>query len=125
MTSIFPTLSQQNTNSVATVWLSRITTALNNIGASINNIYRSLGGISIEQPVIQYGSASSTGASGNVVVNLPASYSSINSFVALGVMQDSTAARVSVAINSTSQITIYWSNGGAGAQVLAWSTMGT
>lgn len=117
MTSLLALSGQRDSDPTITVWLYRIAT-------SLSNFTRTLGGVGVLQPVIQYGTATSTGTAGSVTVNLPASYSSVGSYIALGVMQDATAARVSVEKNSQSQITIYWSQGGPGVQALAWSTMG-
>lgn len=92
---------------------------------SVGNYVRTLGNVPVAQPVLQYGQASSTGAAGNVTVNLPASYSSTESYVVFCVMQDSDPARLSVLKNSASQITIYWAQARAGTHAVAWSAMGT
>lgn len=94
---------------------------------SVGNYVRTLGNVPVAQPIIQYGQVTSTsGASGNVIVNLPASYSSTESYIVLGVMQDTEPARVSVFKNSASQITIYWAQGkSSGTHAISWSAMGT
>ena len=105
MTSLLPLSGQRDSDPTITVWLYRI-------AASLSNFTRTLGGVQVLQPVLQYGIVASSGTAGNVTVNLPASYGSIGSYVALAAMEDATPARMSVAKNSQSQITIYWTQGG-------------
>jgi hypothetical protein len=118
MTSLFPFANQVGSNPAITNWLYRIAT-------SVGSFVRTLGNVTVVQPVIQYGQTSSSGANGSVVVNLPASYTSTESYVCIGVMQDTDPARLSVLKNSPSQITIYWAQGRAGTHTIAWSTMDT
>ena len=97
----------------------------NNDLNDIKNLTRKLGSTSVNQPVIQYGTFTGTGASGSQVVNLPTAYTSSTSYIAQASMMDVDPARVSINRNSASQITIYWAQAGGGAQILSWSTMGT
>jgi len=89
------------------------------------NFSRKLSGTNISQPIIQYGTATGSGASGSVTVTLPVAYSSATSYVVTASMMDTTAARMSVNRNSASSITIYWFQAGSGSQTLGWNTMGT
>ena len=85
---------------------------------------RKLSGTNISQPIIQYGTATGSGASGSVTVTLPVAYTSATSYVVTASMMDTTAARMSVNRNSASSITIYWFQAGSGSQTLGWNTMG-
>jgi hypothetical protein len=76
-------------------------------------------------PITQFGTASGSGASGSVVVNLPIAYTSGTSYVAFVSMEDSDPAEMSVVRNSASQIQLYWAQAGAGSHTLAWQTIGT
>lgn len=68
----------------------------------------------------------SVGASGNVSVTLPISYTSTTSFVAFAVHTDTTPAlRLSVVIDTARSFTIYWIGGGAVAQQFSWFTTGS
>ena len=96
--------------------------AVRNVGDLTRNLISNV----ISQPVIQYGvDSNGTGTSGSVTVTLPAAYTSSTSYVAFAVMQDSDAAKMSVTRTSASSITIYWSQGGSNAHIIAWNTMGT
>jgi hypothetical protein len=86
---------------------------------------RQLSATAITQPVIQYGTATGSGASGSVTVTLPVAYTSGTSYIATASMMDVDPARMSVNRDSSSQITIYWFQAGSGTQTLGWNTMGT
>jgi len=86
---------------------------------------RTLSSSVIAQPVLQYGTTSGSGTSGSVTVTLPTGYTTAASYVAFGVMQDSTEAKIAVNRTSYISITIYWSQGGSGTHTIAWNTMGT
>lgn len=75
--------------------------------------------------ITQFGTASGSGASGSVVVNLSNAYTSATSYVAFATMEDSDPAEMSVVRNSKSQIQIYWAQAGAGSHTLAFQTIGT
>jgi len=95
-------------------------------GLQLNGDFkRQLSTVAITQPIIQYGTASGSGASGSVVVTLPTAYASSNSYVAFASMMDVDPARMSVNRDSASQITIYWFQAGSGTQTLGWQTLGT
>lgn len=100
-------LSNTNTDNASSVWA-----------------YRAL---LQKPPLIQFGSnvLGGTGASGNFVVTIPTAYSSTLSYAAFASMRDSPAANIACTQTSPSQFTIYWSQGGAGAQYFSWSTIGT
>jgi len=110
------------------------TYGVNVYGAGVNinptisfhsNVYRDLSSTAIQQPVIQYGTATGSGASGSVTVTLPTAYTSATSYVAFASMMDTVECKISVNRNSASSITIYWSQAGSGTQTLGWNTMGT
>jgi len=88
-------------------------------------VQRNLTGSNITQPIIQYGTATGTGASGSVTVALPQPYTSGTSYIATASMMDVDPARISVNRNNLSSITIYWFQAGSGTQTLGWNTMGT
>ena len=85
---------------------------------------RKLFGNVIQQPVIQYGTTTATGASGSVVVYLTVGYTSATSYVVTASMMDVTPASISVNRDSSTQFTIYWDLAGSGTQTLGWTTMG-
>lgn len=74
---------------------------------------------------IQYGTASGTGANGNVAVSIPTAYSSTTAYIVLGTHTGTTAG-ANVAINNTSAsgFTLYWNNAGPGAQTFNWMAIG-
>jgi hypothetical protein len=97
-------------------------TSIDLIGSTVT---RSLGGVSVPQPVIQSGSDGVSGLSGSVAVTLGTPYTSVSSYVAFISMMDSTPAETSVSRDSESQITLSWNSGGGGAHTLSWMTVGT
>jgi hypothetical protein len=86
---------------------------------------RTLGSSVIAQPIQQYGTTTGSGTSGTATVTLPYAYTSGTSYIALGVMQDSTEAKIAVNRDNLSSITISWSQGGSGSHTFAWNTLGT
>jgi len=96
-----------------------------NIDLVASTVTRSLAGVYIPQPVIQYGTDTVSGASGSVAVTLGTPYASVSSYVAFISMLDSIPAETSVTRNSDSQITLSWNSGGGGTHTLAWQTLGT
>jgi hypothetical protein len=90
-----------------------------------STVTRSLGGVSISQPVIQYGEDGVTGASGSVAVTLGTPYTSVSSYVAFASMMDTNPAQIAVNRDSDSQITLEWASAGAGTHRIAWQTLGT
>ena len=84
-----------------------------------------LSSTAIRQPVIQYGETTGSGTSGSATVTLPTAYTSSTSYVVFASMMDTTECKISVNRDSSSQITIYWSQGGSGSHSLGWNTMGT
>ncbi len=106
------------------------TTAFSTINTVQNTYFsgsvsRRLDGVGVPQPVIQYGDFSSSGGSGNTTVTLPAAYTAVNTFVAFACMEDSNPAQVSVVKTDTSNIEVYWANGGGGSHTIVWQTLGT
>jgi len=89
------------------------------------NVARLLRGTYVNQPIIQYGYASSTGASGNLTVNIPTIYSSQNSYIPFAVMVDAPPSQINVSSISRGSFIIGWSSGGSGSHKFAWNTMGT
>ena len=75
----------------------------------------------------QYGTVtSSVGTSGNVVVTLPISYTTSNSYSVQATHTDATAGlRLSIVRTSAKTFTIYWTAGGATAQPFDWFTIGS
>jgi len=88
-------------------------------------VTRDLVGVSVAQPVVQYGSDTVSGLSGSVAVTLGTPYTSVSSYVAFISMMDSTPAETSVSRDSESQITLSWNSGGIGTHILSWQTLGT
>ena len=98
--------------------------ASRNLSILASTVTRNLGATEVIQPIIQYGTATATGVSGNVLVTLSTSYTSATSYIATASMMDTTECKISVNRNSSSNITIYWSQAGSGTQTLGWNTMG-
>ena len=90
-----------------------------------SNVTRTLSGVQIGQPVLQYGEASSSGNNGSVVITLPTAYTSAASYVAFVSMMDADPAEMSVVRNTSSEIEIFWAQAGGGSHTVAWNTMGT
>ena len=88
-------------------------------------VTRDLVGVSVAQPVIQYGTDGVSGASGSVAVTLGTPYTSVSSYTAFISMLDSTPAETSVNRDSESQITLSWNSGGGGSHTLSWMTVGS
>jgi len=89
------------------------------------SISKRLSGVGVVQPILQYGTASSSGNNGSVVVTLPTAYTSATSYVAFVAMEDPDPAEMSVVRNTSSEIEIFWQQAGSGSHTVAWNTMGT
>ena len=96
-------------------------TSIDLIGSTVT---RSLAGVSVAQPVIQYGEDGVSGNNGSVSITLGTPYTSSNSYIAFACMMDTTPAQIAVNRNSASQITLEWSSAGVGTHRIAWQTMG-
>jgi len=102
-------------------------TTINDCGETsfTGSLKRLLRGVYINQPIIQYGYVSTTGASGNLTVNIPTIYSSQNSYIPFAVMVDAPPSQINVSSISRGSFIIGWSSGGSGSHKFAWNTMGT
>jgi hypothetical protein len=87
-------------------------------------VTRDLVGVSVAQPVIQYGEDGVSGNSGSVAVTLTTPYTSVSSFVAFASMMDTVPAQIAVNRDSASQITLQWSSAGGGTHRIGWQTLG-
>jgi hypothetical protein len=96
-----------------------------NIDLIASTVSRSLAGVSVPQPVIQYGTDGVSGNNGSVAITLGTPYTSSNSYTAFISMLDSIPAETSVSRDSDSQITLSWNSGGGGSHTLSWMTVGT
>ena len=106
------------------------TSALSTINTVQNTYFsggvsRRLDGVGVVQPVIQYGQVSSSGSSGTVIVSTPQAYTAINTYLPFAVMADAPAAEIYVSTLTEQAFEIGWQNGGGGAQLFNWHTMGT
>ena len=90
-----------------------------------SNVTRTLSGVQVGQPVLQWGTASSSGNNGSVVVTLPTAYTATGTYVAFVAMEDADPAEMSVVRNTSSEIEIFWAQAGGGSHTVAWNTMGT
>jgi hypothetical protein len=88
-------------------------------------VSRVLSATTVSQPVLQYGTTSSSGNNGSVIVTLPVAYTSGTSYVAFVTMEDANPAEMSCVRNSASEIEIFWAQAGSGSHTVAWNTMGT
>ena len=91
---------------------------------NVGDFKRFLSGGPVSQPIIQYGTTSSSGSSGTATITLPTAYNSSN-YVAHATMQDTNPASIAVNITSSNTFDIYWANGGGGSHNLSWTTYGT
>jgi hypothetical protein len=89
-----------------------------------NDFVRRLAGSNVSQPIIQYGSFTGTGSSGNHTITFTP-YTSATSYIVIGSMMDTAPARMSAVPVSSNSATIYWEQAGGGTQTLCWTTMGT
>jgi hypothetical protein len=88
-------------------------------------VSRTLVSSNIPQPIIQYGQVSSSGGSGAVTVTIPTRYTSVSSYLPFACMADAPAAEIYVSTLTRATFEIGWQNGGGGAQLFNWHTMGT
>jgi len=87
---------------------------------------RTLGAVSIQQPVIQYGRTPiGSGGSGTGTITIPHSYTDSTTYQVQVTMFDSPSAQLYATPISGSQFTVGWSSGGGGAQIIMWTTFGT
>jgi hypothetical protein len=106
------------------------TTAISTINTVTQTIFtggvsRTLVSSNVPQPIIQYGYASSTGASGTVTVTIPQRYTTQASYVPFACMVDDPPAQINVSSITRGSFIIGWSSAGTGNQTFAWHTMGT
>jgi hypothetical protein len=111
------------TQNILTSAISTINTVQNTYFSE--SISRRLDGVGVLQPIIQYGQVSSSGSSGSVTVTLPQRYTSVTSYLPFACMADAPAAELYVSTTSRDTFEIGWQNGGGGAQLFNWNTMGT
>lgn len=78
----------------------------------------------VPQPTFQSGTITSTGGSGNQLVTLANSYSSVNSYGVSVSMTDSQPAQMSYVIVSGFEFRIYWGNAGGGTHKISWLAYG-
>ena len=78
----------------------------------------------ISQPVFQYGTITSTGASGNQLVTLTDTYTTTSSYSVQVTMEDTNPAQMSVNRLTTSTFRIYWQNAGGGSHTISWLAYG-
>jgi hypothetical protein len=96
----------------------------NYITLNSGQVNRTLLGVGVAQPVIQYGIVSTSGNNGSIVVNIPNAYTSVSTYIALVSMEDTSPAQMSVQKINASRIEIYWGNAGGGSHSIAWSCQG-
>jgi hypothetical protein len=88
-----------------------------------SRVDRLLGGADIPQPIFQDGSFTSSGSSGNQLINFIA-YSSVGQYFIQVTMEDTNPAQMSVQKLTTSTARVYWTNGGGGTHTIAWLAYG-
>jgi trimeric autotransporter adhesin len=103
------------------------TSTINTVAQTIftGGVSRTLVGSNVQQPIIQYGFASSIGASGTVTVTIPQRYTSQTSYIPFASMIDSPAAQLFVSSITRGSFIIGWTSAGVGNQTFGWQTMGT
>jgi len=102
------------------------TSTINTVGQTIftGGVSRTLVGSNIQQPILQYGFVSTTGASGTVTVTIPSHYGTQGSYIPFATMMDSPAAQIFTSSISRGSFIIGWSSGGSGNQLFGWQTIG-
>jgi len=90
----------------------------------VASLTQTLAATPILQPVIQWGTATGSGATGTVTVTLPTRYTSQASYLPFANMIDAPAAQIFVSSISRGSFIIGWTSAGTGTQHLAWNTMG-
>jgi hypothetical protein len=102
------------------------TSTINTVAATLftGAVSRTLRGTNIQQPIIQYGLVSTSGASGTVTVNLPTTYTTQTSYLPFAVMADAPAAQTFVSSISRGSFIIGWQGGSGGSQQFNWQTLG-
>jgi hypothetical protein len=90
-----------------------------------DGLYQTLGATTVKQPVIQYGTATGSGASGTVVVTIPTAYTNATSYVVQVTMQDSPTAQLYATPTAANKFDIGWTSAGVGTQNIMWTTFGT
>jgi hypothetical protein len=88
-----------------------------------SRVDRLLGGGDIPQPIFQYGSISSSGNSGNFLINFTA-YTSVGQYFIQVSMEDTQPAQMSVNKVSSSSARVYWANAGSGTHTITWLAYG-
>jgi hypothetical protein len=88
-------------------------------------VARTLSGTNVQQPIIQTGFVSSTGATGTLTVTLPTRYTTQQSYVTFGNMIDSPAAQIFTSSITRSSFVLGWASAGVGNQTFSWMTAGT
>ena len=91
----------------------------------VSSLTRTLIGTGIPQPVLQTGFVSSSGASGAITINLPARYTTQQSYTTFGNMVDSPPAQIFTSSISRGSFILGWSSGGGGNHLFNWMTAGT
>jgi hypothetical protein len=82
-------------------------------------------GADLKQPVIQYGTATGSGATGSITVTIPTTYTSTASYVVQVTMQDAPPAQLNATPFAANQFQIGWTSAGTGTQKIMWTTFGT
>lgn len=88
-------------------------------------VNRTLSSTLVAQPVIQYGTATGSGATGTVVVTFPTAYTSAASYVVQVTMRDSPTAQLYATPTAANKFNIGWTSAGTGTQNIMWTTFGT
>jgi hypothetical protein len=109
---VTPVLSQSSP-SVTTFDLRNIDTFATTIGAA-----------QVVQPKAQYGTVATTGSSGSTTITLPQAYTSVSSYVAIPIMEDTSPAQMSAQRTSANTFDVYWANAGGGSHTIAWAAFG-
>lgn len=93
-------------------------------GVQANSYDVDIDGIQVPQPKVQYGTVASSGASGNVTVTIPQTYTNVSNYVAMVSMEDTDPAEMSANRTSANTFDVYWQSAGGGSHTIAWATFG-
>ena len=78
----------------------------------------------VQQPFVQWGTATGSGVSGTVVVTTPQAYTTSSSYVAQVTMRDAPTAQLYATPTASNSFTIGWTSAGSGTQTIMWTTFG-
>jgi hypothetical protein len=87
-------------------------------------VSRTLRGVNIQQPIIQYGITSTVGSAGTIIQNLPNSYNSATSYQVFANYIDGIPASLAVSSITRGSFSLSYLGAGGGTQFVSYMTIG-